>query len=44
VKILVSGRGGCGKSTISAMLGLPKVKTLAEHLGGKKEGEGTHGR
>ncbi|MBP1912106.1 CO dehydrogenase maturation factor [Thermococcus stetteri] len=75
MKILVSGKGGCGKSTISAMLGkylagrgyrvliidadesnpglyrmlgLPKVKTLAEHLGGKKrakilmavEGEG----
>ena len=63
MKILVSGKGGCGKSTISAMLGkylasrgyrvliidadesnpglyrmlgLPKVKTLAEHLGGKK--------
>ncbi len=75
MKVLVSGKGGCGKSTISAMLGkylarkgyrvliidadesnpglyrmlgLPKVKTLAEHLGGKKrakilmaaEGEG----
>ncbi|WP_297421196.1 P-loop NTPase [Thermococcus sp.] len=75
MKILVSGKGGCGKSTISAMLGkylarndyriliidadesnpglyrmlgLPRVKTLAEHLGGKKrakilmaaEGEG----
>ena len=63
MKALVSGKGGCGKSTISAMLGkylagkgyrvliidadesnpglyrmlgLPKVKTLAEHLGGKK--------
>ncbi len=63
MKILVSGKGGCGKSTISAMLGkylaendhhvlivdadesnpglyrmlgLPRVKTLAEHLGGKK--------
>ncbi|NJE54987.1 P-loop NTPase [Thermococcus sp. 21S9] len=63
MKVLVSGKGGCGKSTISAMLGkylagkgyrvliidadesnpglyrmlgLPKVKTLAEHLGGKK--------
>ncbi|ASJ01426.1 ATP-binding protein [Thermococcus gorgonarius] len=62
MKVLVSGKGGCGKSTISAMLGkylaekgyrvliidadesnpglyrmlgLPKVKTLAEHLGGK---------
>ncbi len=75
MKILISGKGGCGKSTISAMLGkhlaengyrvliidadesnpglyrmlgLRKVKTLAEHLGGKKrarvlmaaEGEG----
>jgi len=75
MKVLVSGKGGCGKSTISAMLGkyladrgyrvliidadesnpglyrmlgLPRVKTLAEHLGGKKrakilmaaEGEG----
>ncbi len=63
MKVLVSGKGGCGKSTISAMLGkylagrgyrvliidadesnpglyrmlgLPRVKTLAEHLGGKK--------
>jgi len=63
MKVLVSGKGGCGKSTITAMLGkylagkgyrvliidadesnpglyrmlgLPKVKTLAEHLGGKK--------
>ena len=75
MKVLVSGKGGCGKSTISAMLGkylanrgyrvlivdadesnpglyrmlgLPRVKTLAEHLGGKRrakilmaaEGEG----
>ncbi|WP_297062849.1 P-loop NTPase [Thermococcus sp.] len=63
MKVLVSGKGGCGKSTISAMLGkylarkgyrvliidadesnpglyrmlgLPRVRTLAEHLGGKK--------
>ncbi|NJE84876.1 adenylyl-sulfate kinase [Thermococcus sp. CX2] len=63
MKILVSGKGGCGKSTITAMLGkyledkgyrvliidadesnpglyrmlgLPKVKTLAEHLGGRR--------
>ena len=63
MKILVSGKGGCGKSTIAAMLGeyldkegyhvliidadesnpglyrmlnLPRVKTLADHLGGKK--------
>ncbi len=62
MKVLISGKGGCGKSTISAMLGkyladkgyrvliidadesnpglyrmlgLPRVKTLAEHLGGK---------
>ncbi len=75
MKILVSGKGGCGKSTVAAMLGkhlegkgyrvlivdadesnpglyrmlgLPRAKTLAEHLGGKQrakilmavEGEG----
>ena len=63
MKVLVSGKGGCGKSTVSAMLGkylagrgyrvliidadesnpglyrmlgLPRVRTLADHLGGKR--------
>lgn len=64
MKILICGKGGCGKSTITAMLGkhlankgyrvlivdadesnpglyrmlgLSKIKTLAEYLGGKKQ-------